>query len=244
MQVTLIGAGRLGAALARRSLAQGHRTRILTRNTPLPADIAAHPLSSEQSCTAAVADTADDLVILAAPSVNDGAAEALVDRYLESVPVSTPVASAVGYAGAPHSRWGNGRAYVRFLATPAVANPVAQALFILDGDAMEWPALCRWFGPATLAAGSGDAFVRHVRLLMATPLHLGLLSHLLAQIDIDPRLASAPLSEAAILLGLAGDPATAVDLCATPGGLTERLIACLAPLLHTLDEETGNDGRL
>jgi hypothetical protein len=187
----------------------------------------------------------DDLVVIAAPAQADAEAEEAIAAYLARMAGDRLVASAAAYLGAPHERWSEGRRYVRFLATPAAANPAHEALLLVDADGHDCPELLEWFGPATVASGAGDAFHRHAHILMVTPMHLAALAHLAPRTPSERGLAAATLREAAVLLGLAGgDARAAADLCATPGGLTVRLVERLMNFFPTFDAEMGNDGRL
>jgi hypothetical protein len=60
---------------------------------------------------------------------------------------------------------------------------------------------------------------------MGTVLHLAVLDHFEPASQAERDLVSATLAEASALLALTGkDPDGAIELCATPGGMTRRLV--------------------
>ena len=242
MTVTIIGAGRLGGALALRMTGLGHDCRILHRSPP-PDHLRDLPNLRWSPLALAAHHPADTLVLIAAPAQKDVAAEMEISDYLAKVPRQCLVASAAIYENAPHESWSAGRRYMRFLASPAISVPDHPALLVIDGDAQSCPELLEGLGPVTLAPGSGEAFLRHVQLLMGTVLHLAVLEHLAPEDQLERDLVASTLREASVLLSLTGqDPDAAIDLCATPGGLTRRLTSRLGEFLPILDMETSRDG--
>jgi hypothetical protein len=239
MKVTIIGAGRLGAALALRSCGRGHDTRILVRSRRRAPDSLrsfCEPIDSAVSL-------GEDLILLAAPGFHDLDAEKRLEAFLTRAP-GIPIASAVAYPQAAHSRWAAGRSYARFLCSPAVVDAQHPAILVLNPDAGGADKrLVEWFGPATLVSGDASAFAHNGTLLMTTTLHLALVDMMLqigSRRPEDSKLLKATLVDAAVLLSAATDNASkALNQCSTPKGGTLRLTAAyreaLASFLKVMD---------
>lgn len=226
MKVLIIGAGRMGSALAHRSVARGHNTLVLCRSAR-SRTIRALPKKARVEVIATAASTDADLVLVAAPAWADRSKEALIAQFLDRIDRDIPVCSAAAYSGVPSAMWAAGRPFAKFMCSPAVANTRYKPLVILE--AMNRRARVtfeKWLGPAHLKLANAQSFERLCTIFIATALHCEMLCRVNASLPSnlspgDKRVSAETLLEAFSLLETFDfDPAAAFAACLTPRGRT------------------------
>ncbi len=230
MKTVIIGGGRLGSALARRSVVLGHTTRILGRESHLNSAHSPPPEVTIEAISRAQPDDAE-IILLAAPGHADRNREALVEQFLRKLPKEVPVCSAVAYPDAPHTTWAHDRLYLRFICSPAIASPKCQTTIIaLNSEARVRTEFARWLGRTDAMFVDVSTFDRLSSLFMATVVHLQTIRLFLDNLNGGPtrqevQFAASTFREAEELLRLFSySPASALEACSTPLGLTERII--------------------
>jgi len=238
MKATIIGAGRLGAALALRSVRLGHETRVLCRNSDSPS---VHPLPAEirvEEIHAAQPEDAE-LVLIAAPGFSDPLKEQLVGNFLKLTAPLTTICSAVAYPGAPHEVWGANRSYLRFMCSPAISSVDQEPIvLILNGNRTTQSSFLEWLGPVMALVVQADAFERLSHLFMASVVHLETCRQFLVGVEggstaMEQKFMASTLREAAILLDSFGySPTGALDACSTPHGATRDAVSAFQDAAH------------
>lgn len=225
MQITIIGAGRLGSALARRSVAFGHETHILCRslrsrtNRLLPAQ------ATLECIAGAKPNNKTDLVLIAAPAYASRPKEELITVFLRKLESTVAVCSGVAYTAAPSAEWARGRPFLQFVCSSALANTQRLPLVLVHGtNRVARARFSSWLGPASLHYASKSDFERLMFLLAVAPLHAEILRRVTASMKIKPgeqQLIAQTLLEAYALMEIAQfEPVAAIDACSTPRGFT------------------------
>jgi hypothetical protein len=220
----------MGSALAHRSIALGHKTEVLCRslrsrsNLPLPAG------AKLKSIYEATVD-GFDIVLIAAPAWANDKKERLISSFLSKLDPEIPVCSAVAYPKAPIGSWGRKHPFLRFICSPAIANPHRKPLVIVSTTSHEArQAFSGWIGGAILHEVSGRELARGTTLFMTTIVHCGVLQRMASSLrpvaDAKERqFAAATLVEAfGLLETYEFNPEKALAACATPRGLTHEIL--------------------
>lgn len=233
MRVIIIGAGRMGSALAQRSVELGHSTRVLGRtshsrsNRPLPKRIKIELISKASPDGA-------ELILIAAPAWADSRKEGLITSFLRKTDKTTTICSTAAYAGAPTEEWSCGRRFTEMMCSAAIANTRHRPLVILtDTDRIACDVVKEWLGPANVHVAEPASFGRLCSIFIATAIHCESLRRTLKTLSPQPdhrekRFSADTLSEAfALLETFSFDPNAAFDACLTPRGRTSKLVTTI-----------------
>lgn len=231
MRVDIIGAGRLGSALAQRSVQTGHETRVLCRSLKsrsirrLPKQVTLETITS--------ADTSEiDLVLIAAPTWADQRKEALIRSFLRRVDPVVPICSAAAYPGVDLGDLDAEHPFLRFMCSPAIASLDYKPIVIACGKSQRSRIqFSDWVGDARILFTTPSNFERHTSLFFATALHCETLRRVQAKLKPkvtknERRFAATTLLEAFTLLEAYDfEEKRALEACLTPRGLTRQAIS-------------------
>jgi hypothetical protein len=230
VRVVIIGAGRMGSALAARSVNEGHETRVLCRllNSrtirPLPDAAVLEEISS-------ASQESPDLVLIAAPAWADPRKEALVTAYLSKIDKKVPVCSTAAYPGAPNRIWSSRHPFLRVMCSAAIGNPKRAPLVVISGESrIAFRQFEQWIRTATIQRADSKAFDRLSNMFIATAVHCETLRRIEEYYQsssswTERRFAALTLLEAFSLMEAHSfDAADAFDVCLTPRGMTGEVV--------------------
>jgi len=217
MDIAVIGAGRIGTAVADTASQAGHDVRRLRSDTD-PETLRSSDL---------------DLAVLAAAAEDSTKYERFeefrrsLSWFEEVIDEDVPVASVTPLSPSQVQAVGGPRPTVRFMCSSAVTRQNSLRFFEEAGDDRAIDALKQAL-PGPWREVDRDEFERYTRLLIVSALHCALLQEAEKQVELSPDEHSfliETLDEARRMIQAHDDsPSQALESAKTPGGLTEELV--------------------
>lgn len=247
MNVSIIGAGRLGSALAHRSTQRGHTTAVSCRSFSSPSNRQLPEAANFAEIRSSTASDAD-IVFIAAPANHNEGKERLITDFLNTLSPGVPIFSTVSYPGAPLMDWGKGRNLTELMCSAAIANTKQRPIIIAKTkNKKKLNTLREWAGPCKFFTGVDEEYERYSSLFLATAIHCDVICRATSLLvknanSAENQFVTETLLEAHSLLKYSEyDPALALDLCLTPGGKTAQVLHELfdAPKLYANPKQNG-----
>jgi len=217
MDIAVIGAGRIGTAVADAADQAGHDVRRLRSSTD-PGILRSLNLN-----LAVLSAAAED------PSKYESFEEfrRSLSWFEEIIGGDVPVASVTSLSPSQVRAVAGPRPTVRFMCSSAVTRPKSLRFFDEAGDERAIKALKQAL-PGPWRKVDRDEFERYTRLLIVSALHCALLEEAEKQVELSPDEHSflmGTLDEARRMIQAHDDsPSRALESAKTPGGLTEAVV--------------------